>query len=135
MKFEILAPKSSRWNVFVALLGNILTDGLPEGAWRCGNDDRGGSKHRYVEAAMAELGGIDIDGTLAFFWEHGGYCDCEIMFNVDRPDLNVPPGGTWRYIRCSLNYRRPPLLGIFLACPTNASTDRLPGRRHAVSQE
>ncbi|WP_161850225.1 DUF2695 domain-containing protein [Bradyrhizobium sp. CCBAU 051011] len=90
MKFEILTPKSARWKSFVVLLGNTLTDGLPEGTWRCGNDGSGGSRHRYAEAVMAELGGIDIDGTLAFFREHGGYCDCEILFNVDRPDLNGP---------------------------------------------
>ena len=49
---------------------------------------------RHAEAVLTELGGIDIDGTLAFFREHGGYCDCEILFNVDRPDLDDPPGST-----------------------------------------
>jgi hypothetical protein len=74
------------------LLDRALTEGLPEGKWRCGNDGSGGSKHRYAEAVMAELGGIDIAGTLEFFRQHGGYCDCEIMLNVDRPDLDGPPG-------------------------------------------
>jgi hypothetical protein len=92
MTLEILTHKSSRWNLFVALLGNTLTDGLPEGTWRCGNDGSGGSEHRYAEAVMAELGGIDIAGTLEFFRQHGGGCDCEILLNVDRPDLDDPPG-------------------------------------------
>ena len=56
----------------------------PQDTWRCGNDGSGGSKHRYAEAVLTELGGIDIDGTLEFFRQHGGYCDCEILFNVDR---------------------------------------------------
>jgi hypothetical protein len=94
MTLEILTPKRSRWTVFVALLGNTLTDGLPEGTWRCGNDGSGGSNHRYAEAVLTELGGIDIDGTLEFFREHGGYCDCEILFNVDRPDKDNPPRST-----------------------------------------
>ena len=94
MKSEILTPKHSRWNLFVALLGKTLTDGLLEGTWRCGNDGSGGSRHRYAEAVMAELGGIDIPSTLAFFRQHGGYCDCETLFNVDRPDLYDPPGST-----------------------------------------
>ena len=73
------------------LLGDTMTEGLPEGTWRCGNDGSGGSKHRYAEAVLIELGGIDIDGTLEFFREHGGYCDCEILLNVD-PD---PDGSAW----------------------------------------
>ena len=92
MALEILTPKRPRWSLFVRLLGDTMTDGLPEGTWRCGDDDSGGSKHRYAEAVLTELGGIDIDGTLAFFRQHGGYCDCEILFNVDCPELDDPPG-------------------------------------------
>jgi hypothetical protein len=94
MTLEILTPESSRWRTFVVLLESTLTEGLPEGTWRCGNDGTDGSMHRYAEAVMAELGGIDIAGTLEFFRQHGGGCDCEILFNVDRPDLNDPPGST-----------------------------------------
>ncbi len=32
---------------------------------------------------MAEMGDADIPGTIAFFEAHGGYCDCEILLNVD----------------------------------------------------
>jgi hypothetical protein len=92
MTLEILTPKSSRWNLFVALLGSTLTDGLPRGTWRCGNDGNGSSQHRYAEAVLTELGGIDIAGTLEFFRQQGGGCDCEILLNVDRPDLDDPPG-------------------------------------------
>jgi Protein of unknown function (DUF2695) len=87
MTLEILTPASPRWSLFVRLLGNTLTDGLPADTWRCGDDGSGGSKHRYAEAVMAELGGIDIDGTLEFFQQHGGFCDCEILFNVDEEGI------------------------------------------------
>jgi Protein of unknown function (DUF2695) len=93
MALEILTPASPRWSLFVRLLGDTITDGLPKGTWRCGNDGSG-SKHRYAEAVLTELGGIDIDGTLALFRRHGGYCDCEILFNVDRPDKDNPPRST-----------------------------------------
>ena len=36
MAFDILTPKSPRWSLFVALLGNSLTEGLPADTWRCG---------------------------------------------------------------------------------------------------
>ena len=85
MTLEILTPRSPRWNLFVRLLEDTMTEGLPEGTWRCGDDGGDGSKHRHAEAVLAELGGIDIAGTLAFFRQDGGYCDCEILFNVDRP--------------------------------------------------
>ena len=93
MTAEILTPASPRWPLFVRLLSDTLTEEMPEGTWRCGNTDGSGSKHRYAEAVMAELGGIDIDGTLEFFEEHGGHCDCEIMLNVD-PDSDDASSGT-----------------------------------------
>ncbi len=83
MTLEILTPESPRWSLFVRLPGNTLTDGMPADTWRCGNDGRGGSKHRYTEAVLAELGGIDIEGTLEFFCQYGGHCDCEVLLNVD----------------------------------------------------
>jgi uncharacterized protein DUF2695 len=80
---EILTPASPRWNLFTTLLWNTLTDEMPPDTWPCGNDGSSGSQHRYTEAVLTELGGIDVDGTLEFFREHGGYCDCEVLFNVD----------------------------------------------------
>ena len=86
MALEILTPASPRWGLFIRLLENVLMEEMPADTWRCGSDGSGGSKHRYAEAVLTELDGIDIDGTLAFFWRHGGYCDCEVLLNVD-PDL------------------------------------------------
>jgi hypothetical protein len=84
MTFEILTPSSSRWNLFVERLEDVMTRGVPEGSWRCGDDGSGGSKHRYAKQVMAEIGGIDIPTTLEFFHEHGGHCDCEVLLNVDQ---------------------------------------------------
>jgi hypothetical protein len=38
---------------------------------------------------MTEMGNVDIPASIAFFEEHGGYCDCEILLNVD------PEGRIW----------------------------------------
>jgi Protein of unknown function (DUF2695) len=29
------------------------------------------------------MGGIDVEGSLAYFRKYGGYCDCEILINVE----------------------------------------------------
>jgi hypothetical protein len=33
---------------------------------------------------MHKMGGINVEVSLAYFEDHGGYCDCEILLNVDR---------------------------------------------------
>jgi hypothetical protein len=36
-----------------------------------------------AKAIMEIMGGVDIDASLKFFDSKGGYCDCEIRYNVD----------------------------------------------------
>jgi hypothetical protein len=86
MSLEILTSQSPRWYLFGAMLSDMLQGDLPEGKWRCGNDGSGGSMHRYTEALLKTMGGIDIVGTLDFFRKHGGHCDCEVLFNVEHDD-------------------------------------------------
>ena len=38
---------------------------------------------KHAEKILEEFG-VDIQSSINFFKENGGYCDCEIMFNVDR---------------------------------------------------
>jgi Protein of unknown function (DUF2695) len=80
---EVLTAHSLRWPEFYVRLSNTLTILAP----RCGGD------HRYAKEVMAEMGGIDIDATLAFFKQHGGHCDCEILMNVDDRDYWRNQGG------------------------------------------
>ena len=37
----------------------------------------------FAVAILQKMGNIDIPKSLEFFNEHGGYCDCEILFNVE----------------------------------------------------
>lgn len=45
--------------------------------WDCTGQDKG-----HATKILSTMEGIDIVGTLAYFEDHGGYCDCEILFNV-----------------------------------------------------
>ena len=42
-----------------------------------------------TEQILLSLPGVDVGGTLDYFLEMGGYCDCEVYFNVfsDEPPL------------------------------------------------
>jgi Protein of unknown function (DUF2695) len=75
---EIMTPSHPRWNEFV--------DQLSEDLWgdhTTANNPRCQHDHRHAEKVLTELGGIDIAGTLQWLCRQGGFCDCEILFNVD----------------------------------------------------
>jgi hypothetical protein len=84
---ETLTPSSPRWNEFYNALADTLTISADPGTWRC-DGDQGMNKdtpervHRYAKTVMANMGNVDVEASLKFFEEHGGYCDCEILFNV-----------------------------------------------------
>ena len=63
-EMEILTPKSPRWDEFADRLYAVI--------------DVCGGNHQYAKQVMVEMGNVDIPGSLAFFEDHGGYCDCEI---------------------------------------------------------
>ncbi len=87
MSDEILTPQSPRWDEFAEALAEALSvPGRPE-AWRC-DGARGDLRYRYAKQVMADMGNVDVEGTLAYFAANGGACCCEILLNVDRvPDL------------------------------------------------
>jgi hypothetical protein len=80
MSALILTPDNHRWPEFMHKLGEALFAERDE-------DDRRTSRcehdHRFATKIMTEMGDIDIPASIAYFEEHGGYCDCEIGFNVD----------------------------------------------------
>jgi len=80
---EIMTRKHSKWEEFCARLeGEEGCDFKKneEGrvTWKCG----GGNDKSFAIAILKEMGNIDIDASISYFDEHGGYCDCEILFNV-----------------------------------------------------
>jgi hypothetical protein len=73
---EMLTPQSPRWNDFISLLDDAVT--------ACGCTS--GRQRRLARGIMAQMGGINIEASLIFFDSHGGFCDCEIIFNVEESD-------------------------------------------------
>lgn len=81
---ETMTPDHPRWQEFVTRLNG------PEGCnfheeedgtvtWLC----KGGRDKSYATAILERMGTIDIEASLRHFEEHGGYCDCEVLFNCD----------------------------------------------------
>lgn len=46
--------------------------------WQC----NGGMNKDFATAILKTIPDVDVEGSLAFFEEYGGHCDCEILFNV-----------------------------------------------------
>jgi hypothetical protein len=81
---EVLTTDSPRWNEFAGLLNEAIY--ISDTEWRCDGDGGWGPnphRFRYAKRVMEAMGGIDIPASLAFFKDHGGGCDCEILANVD----------------------------------------------------
>jgi Protein of unknown function (DUF2695) len=50
-------------------------------------DERGCRGRPYCATLLLEQRGYHVEATLALFRQRGGYCDCEVLFNVDPPTL------------------------------------------------
>lgn len=85
----VLTPEHSLWREFCdRLAGPEACNFQGEGedvTWTCA----GGRNQDFSKAILQTMDGIDVEGTLLYFSEHGGHCDCEVLFNVDR-DLGEP---------------------------------------------
>ena len=69
---EIMNKKNKKWNEFVERLG--LTD--------C----KGGNDKSSTIKIMKEMGDINIEDSIEYFDRNGGFCDCEILLNVNGVD-------------------------------------------------
>lgn len=80
----VLTPKSNRWNAFTERLNG--KDGCnfkgigKDITWTCDNS----RKRPLARKILEKMGNINIPATMRYFSRHGGYCDCEILFNVDK---------------------------------------------------
>jgi len=71
----IMMPGHRSWDSFCKKLGKAINDS------KTGCDAR---TTRFAKAILKKMPGIDVAGSIAYFEENGGYCDCEILMNVDR---------------------------------------------------
>lgn len=77
---EIMTPKHPQWEEFLDRLEGPEGCNLKEGdngiEWTCEHD------HALATAILKTMPGVDVAGSIAYFEENGGMCDCEILFNV-----------------------------------------------------
>jgi hypothetical protein len=79
---KIMNQEHELWNDFLNRLQgpegcNFIEKG-GDTAWEC----KGGMNKDFATAILKTIPNIDIEGSLSFFEENGGHCDCEILFNV-----------------------------------------------------
>jgi hypothetical protein len=70
-----MSPDHPRWCEFLnALAGPEFCD-FHNNQWDCLGT------HLYAKRLLERFK-VDVEGSLAYFEEHGGFCDCEILFNL-----------------------------------------------------
>jgi len=77
---QVMFPHHPDWNEFLDLLFESLGGRIP------GNCD--GSVDKAV-AILDKFRGIDVQASIDYLSNHGGYCDCEILVNVDQRMLDA----------------------------------------------
>jgi Protein of unknown function (DUF2695) len=88
----LMAPSHPKWRAFaVALAGPEGCDFHKDSCgdpvtWKCDSN----IKRPFCRRLLKKFG-ADVDGSLEFFAKHGGYCDCEVIFNVERGVNPVKP--------------------------------------------
>lgn len=92
MNSSAVTPNHPAWDEFADRLhgseGCDFKEEIPGDVdsitWRCA----GGWDKTYATAILRDIAthrdDVDVEASLAYYNEHGGHCDCEILFNVDR---------------------------------------------------
>jgi hypothetical protein len=84
----LMTPEHPRWAEFTNRLGGPEgCDFREDNTWRC----HGGHDKRFATAIledMAKTEDINVAGSLAYYDQNGGHCDCEILFNVDPYEID-----------------------------------------------
>jgi len=84
---DLVIPGHPLWDSFVQVLGGPdacnFRKVYGETRWTC----KGGRNKDFATKILKAMKVPEqqITETLAYFEAHGGYCDCEILFNVDGP--------------------------------------------------
>jgi len=78
---EPLLPGHPRWDEFVDRLSGREACNFHSDRWTCFGD------LRFTKRILRQMGldELSIDVSTTYFKDHGGYCDCEVIFNVDHP--------------------------------------------------
>lgn len=79
---EIMTPAHPKWKAFMTKLkgeeGCNFQKDEQGPRWLCANT------FEFTKAILSKhFPQVDIEKSLKSFQSHGGYCDCEIVFNVE----------------------------------------------------
>jgi hypothetical protein len=86
---RLMWPGHAGWTAFIEKLEgpdgcDFKRDENGKITWRC----KGGKDKNLAAAIMQSMGDVDIPASLAYFEHLGGYCDCEILFNLTTSRLH-----------------------------------------------
>jgi hypothetical protein len=78
LAIDPITPRHPRWEEFLDRLEGPDGCAVTQLGWICFND------HRFSRRILAGMGLHEpaILASLAYFRDHGGYCDCEVLMNV-----------------------------------------------------
>jgi hypothetical protein len=83
LSLEPILPRHPRWEEFIERLAGPEGCDFTDTTWTCfGGEDKRFSRKILADMGLSELA---IQLSLAYFEDHGGYCDCEVVFNVGLP--------------------------------------------------
>ncbi len=81
---KIMKPGHPRWDEFKKRLEGVegvnmmWTD--EEGYTLCCD---GSPRMPFSRAILETMDGVDVEGSLVEFRENGGFCDCEVLLNIN----------------------------------------------------
>ena len=75
-----ILPRHPRWEEFIERLCGPEGCNFTDTSWTC----HGGTDKRFCRRILAAMGLSEraILVSLAYFEDHGGFCDCEVAFNL-----------------------------------------------------
>lgn len=86
---QVMTTANPRWKEFIERLNGPEgcnfrqdpndPDNIEKVTWTCA----GGKNKDLAAAILRSMDDVEVQASLEFFEAHGGYCDCEILFNVD----------------------------------------------------
>lgn len=87
----IMTREHPQWGLFANILIAALDFEELSGIFRCDGTFRRSVATLLFMTELDLVKDIDIDGTLQYFKENNGYCDCEVIFNIDWYDEERKP--------------------------------------------
>lgn len=83
MTLQVMTPTHPQWEEFTERLsgpeGCDFQEGPDGHTWKC----KGGTDKTFARTILKTMQNIDVEASLLYFEAHGGYCDCEVLFNVE----------------------------------------------------